>query len=268
MNRGAEMRRVFLPAPPPNQTGTRNNSFPADKHPGFRSKSNIRFKWNPEAADSVYIMMDRIMLLWRRERYAGHAHSSNKEFEELLRPHIQPLYRLAVRWCGNTDDAEDLLQAMLCKLYPMHNRIKAVDELRPWLVRVMYRQFVDGIRHKNRQPLNLSDTALSDDEGYHQKMPVAAGTPAEPPEAVFEAGMLTRRLQAALNRMPASRRALIIMHDVESYSLEEISTAMAIPVGTVKSRLHRARERLRELLLNDDGTFFPASAYTVLRTEK
>ena len=75
----------------------------------------------------------------------------------------------------------------------------------------------------------------------------------------------------AVNRavsMPASRRALIIMHDVESYSLEEISLTMDIPVGTVKSRLHRARERLRELLLNSDGTFFPASAYTVVRTEK
>lgn len=211
--------------------------------------------------------MDRMTHLWRRER-TEHTRSSNNEFEELLRPHIQPLYRLAARWCGNTDDAEDLLQAMLCKLYPMHSQIKAVDELRPWLVRVLYRQFVDGIRHKNRQPLNFSDTSLADEEDCHHKTPVAAGTPVDPPEAAFEADVLTQRLQAALNRMPASRRALIIMHDVESYSLEEISVAMDIPVGTVKSRLHRARERLRELLLNDDGTFLPASTYTVLRTEK
>lgn len=213
--------------------------------------------------------MDKITHLWkRRERYARHGHSSNYEFEDLLRPHIQPLYRLAVRWCGNTVDAEDLLQAMLCKLYPMLSQIKAVEELRPWLVRVLYRQFVDGIRHKNRQPLNLSDIALSENDDYHQTTPVAAGTPAAPPDLAFEAGVLTRHLLAALNKMPASRRALIIMHDVESYSLEEISAAMDIPVGTVKSRLHRARGRLRELLSDTDGTFCPASAYTVLRTEK
>ncbi|HEX7026112.1 MAG TPA: RNA polymerase sigma factor [Gammaproteobacteria bacterium] len=213
--------------------------------------------------------MDKITRLWRhRERYARHGYSSNHEFEELLRPHIQPLYRLAVRWCGNTIDAEDLLQAMLCKLYPMLDQIRKVDELRPWLVRVLYRQFVDGVRHKSRQPLSFSDTALSEDDDYHQKSPVAAGTPTAPPEAAFEAGVLTRHLLAALNKMPASRRALIIMHDVESYSLEEISAAMDIPVGTVKSRLHRARGRLRELLLDNDGTFCPASAYTVLRTEK
>lgn len=212
--------------------------------------------------------MDGIPYLWRHERSAGHTRPLNKEFEDLLRPHIQSLFRLAVRWCGNTHDAEDLLQAMLCKLYPMHNQIKAVDALRPWLVRVLYRQFVDGVRHKTRQPINFSDTSLSDDDDYEHKTPVAAGAPIESPEAVFEAGVLTQRLQAALDRMPVSRRVLIIMHDVESYSLEEISLAMDIPVGTVKSRLHRARERMRELLLNDDGTFSPASTYTVLRTEK
>lgn len=208
------------------------------------------------------------MHLWRQNRYAGRSPSSDTGFEELLRPHIQPLFRLAVRWCGNADDAEDLLQAMLCKLYSIRSQVQAIDELRPWLVRVLYRQFVDGIRHKNRQPLNFSDTALSGDQDYEQRTPVAAGAPVETPEAVFEAGVLTQRLQSALNMMPASRRALIIMHDVESYSLEEISLTMDIPVGTVKSRLHRARERLRELLLNSDGTFFPASAYTVVRTEK
>lgn len=208
------------------------------------------------------------MHFWRQNRHAGRSHSSGVEFEELLRPHIQPLFRLAVRWCGNTDDAEDLLQAMLCKLYPIRSQVEAIDELRPWLIRVMYRQFVDGIRHKNRQPLNFSDTALAEDQDYQHNSPVATATPIQSPEAVFEAGVLTQRLQAALNMMPASRRALIIMHDVESYSLEEIGQAMDIPVGTVKSRLHRARERLRELLLNCDGTFSPASAYIELRTEK
>lgn len=213
--------------------------------------------------------MGKIIHLWQwHNRYAGRPCSSDTEFEDYLRPHIQSLFRLSVRWCGNTDDAEDLLQALFCKLYPIRNQFKTIHELRPWLVRVLYRQFVDGVRLKNRQPLNFSDTSLSSNEDYEQQTPIASGTPIEQPETVFEAGVLTQRLQTALNQMPASRRALIIMHDVESYSLEEISLAMDIPVGTVKSRLHRTRERLRELLLNQDGTFSQAPAYTVLRTEK
>ena len=73
-------------------------------------------------------------------------------FEELIRPHVMPLYEAAYRFLGNRSDAEDLVQDLLVKLYPRTDEMGAVRELRPWLMRVLYRQFIDSVRNRSRTP--------------------------------------------------------------------------------------------------------------------
>lgn len=203
--------------------------------------------------------MRNIIQLWQMRRSDL---SDDNEFERHLRPHITPLFRLAVYWCGNNDDAEDLLQTTLCKLYTVREQLPGIQQLRPWLTRIMYHQFVDDVRRDNRKPLAFSDTPLSNDDDQEYQ-PIWTNPGAQQPEDTLEAGVLIQRLQLALNTLPPAWRALVIMHDVENYSMQEISETLDMPVGTVKSGLHRARERLRETL-SAQGTVLAADSCRVL----
>ena len=168
--------------------------------------------------------------------------SKQKQFEELLQPHLQQLYKLAYRFTGQRADAEDLVQDVVLKLYPRLQEIKKIEQLGPWLARVLYRHFVDRVRSKQRSPLHLVDKDESVLDEHKDEMP-------DPAENV-EAALLQNRLQDALNQLNEDQRALMILHDVEGYTLNEIHNMFDVSIGTLKSRLNRARSRLRELLKN------------------
>ena len=165
-------------------------------------------------------------------------------FEALLRPHVEHLYRLAWRFTGNDADAEDLVQDVLLKLYPRTAELAAVEVLRPWLARVLYRHYVDTVRERARQP---AIEAASGDEDPLAQVP----SDAEGPEAHVERMRLQARLLQALGRLNPEQRAVVALHDVEGYTLEELEEILEAPLGTLKSRLHRARAALREALARE-----------------
>lgn len=168
--------------------------------------------------------------------------SEHERFEALMQPHLQPLYKLAFRFTGQRTDAEDLVQDVVVKLYPRLQEMQKIEQLRPWLARVLYRHFVDRVRSKQRSPLHLvgdDDTVL--DEHEDETSDPAGNT---------EATLLQDRLQSALNQLNEDQHALVILHDVEGYTLNEIHIMQDVSIGTLKSRLNRARSRLRELLKN------------------
>ncbi|MFH7321574.1 RNA polymerase sigma factor [Desulfurivibrio sp. D14AmB] len=166
-------------------------------------------------------------------------------FERLLRPQIEPLYRLAWRLCVNRDDAEDLVQDLLVKLYPRLEKLAEVAELRPWLARSLRNLYVDRLRRLGRRPVEDWDVEL---EAVSDSRPSA---PMEP-EAALARQQLRNRVAQALARLNDDQRQLIIFHDMEGYTLPELELILGTPLGTLKSRLHRARARLKELLT--DGT--------------
>jgi RNA polymerase sigma-70 factor (ECF subfamily) len=168
--------------------------------------------------------------------------SEHEQFEELLQPHLHQLYKLAYRFTGQRADAEDLVQDVVVKLYPRLQEIQKIEQLGPWLARVLYRHFVDRVRSKQRSPLHLVDENGSVLDEHKDEIP-------DPAENV-EAALLQDRLQEALNQLNEDQRALMILHDVEGYTLNEIHTMHDVSIGTLKSRLNRARSRLRELLKN------------------
>ena len=161
-------------------------------------------------------------------------------FEQLLRPHLQNLYRLALRYTGNRDDAEDLVQELMLKLYPRLDELQRVDHLAPWLARVLYRLFIDEYRRRQRSPLDPVD----DEQQLYQ---THSSNEPEPPDTADS--KLTRALlESALARLGSEQRMLVLMHDVDGYSLLEISDIVDLPVGTIKSRLSRARHKLRDII--------------------
>jgi len=167
-------------------------------------------------------------------------------FETLVRPHLRPLYRIAYRLTGSREDAEDLTQELLTKLYPRRRELLDVERLRPWLTRVMFRIFIDNRRRYARSPVHLAvDNGA--DEDYATPIDNLAsdgGTPEDHTEQAIH----SKRLLSAIDRLSEDHRNVLSLHDVEGYTLEEMQLMLDCPIGTLKSRLHRARARLRELL--------------------
>lgn len=191
--------------------------------------------------------MAKILQLWQwRGRGAA-------EFERLMRPHLANLYRVAYRLTGTETDAEDLLQELMLRLHDRVVEITELDRPGPWLARVLYRLYVDEYRRSRLRPNPAAD--YRDNDGGDEQDPIteAEAGPELDPETLAERAYDSALLQRALDLLPEEQRVVILLHDVEDYRLTELSDLLEVPVGTLKSRLHRARRRLRKLLA--DGTF-------------
>lgn len=168
-------------------------------------------------------------------------------FEQLVAPHLQKLYRLAYRFTGQVADAEDLLQDVLAKLYERRDELSSIDSLGPWLSRVLYNQFIDKQRQYARKHLRLVGAPGAAD-GAPDDVLGNLESPEPGPATAAEQEIDITRLGQALAALSLEQRSVVMMHDAEGYKLSEIQRITGVPVGTLKSRLHRARARIRTLL--------------------
>ena len=189
--------------------------------------------------------MKRMAWLKRTATRIGNT-SDAAEFERLLREHVPALYRSAYRWTGAVDRAEDLVQQLLLRLYPRLAELRKLDQLRPWALRVMYRIFVDQLRRERSSPVQFGAESVTDDESPTGDE--AWLDPGPGPVELAEQEVTQERLLRAWERLGEEHRMVLSLHDIEDYTLPELAKIMDIPLGTLKSRLHRARARLRELL--------------------
>jgi len=166
---------------------------------------------------------------------------------------MERLYRLAWRLTGRKAEAEDLFQELLIRAYGKLDDLVNIDEPGSWLARVMYNLFIDEQRRFARRRMLMVEEGELPGDGL-------AGMPGkDDPARDLEQWQRFERLDAALSQLSDEHRIIVLLHDTEGYKLDEIHVLMNVPVGTVKSRLHRARARLREIL-DKDGTFFERGA--------
>lgn len=161
--------------------------------------------------------------------------AQSKRFEALLRPHVSALYTTAYRYTGCREDAEDLVQDLLVKLYPRTGELERVEELRPWLTRSLYNAFIDRTRKSKRTPAgDGSDVA-------------ELKSPVDPHGDVLQAEQ-RQALNASIAALSPEHRAVVVLHLVEGYPLVELERILSVQLGTLKSRLHRAKAHLRKTL--------------------
>ena len=169
----------------------------------------------------------------------------NLAFERLVRPHFDRLYRLAWRLTGAKPEAEDLFQELLLKASGKLDDLVEIDKPASWLCRVMYNLFIDEQRRFARRRLHTVDEGHLAGDGL-EGMPGV-----EDPVRDNERLEQLNRLDSALAQLSDEHRIVVLLHDTEGYKLTEIQELTGSPVGTVKSRLHRARARLRDILVAD-----------------
>lgn len=172
--------------------------------------------------------------------------SKAKRFEACVQPHLKGMYAFAFRLTGQRHDAEDLVQDVLVKLYPRLEELESVEQLRPWLNRVLYRQFVDQTRKKGRQG-EVSIGALVDVMEQDAFLDSFGADTADAFERISKE-QLSTTVGQLLAQLTPDQRTLLLLHDVDGWRQEDIAAVLEVPVGTIKSRLHRCRAKLREML--------------------
>lgn len=183
--------------------------------------------------------------------------SRARQFEDCVRPHLVGMYRFAYRLTGQREDAEDLVQDVLTKLFPRAEELFAVDRPGAWLNRVLYRRFIDLTRKQGRQADRPASGFMSD-EASHDFLDslVDAGTE---PDRLLGQGQFQNSVSAALDSLSPDQRTLLLLHDVDGWRQEDIAQVLDIAVGTVKSRLHRCRTSLRNNLGAELEPFLPGA---------
>ncbi len=161
-------------------------------------------------------------------------------FNELVVEHESQVYNLCYRILGGAQSAEDAAQEAFISAWRNIESFRG-ESFKPWLLRIAANQCRDELRRRVRRPASSLDSALE------------AGVPEPPaadpsPEAMALNAELSRSLQTALDLLPEDQRTAVVLCDVEGLDYSEIAVAMNTSLGTVKSRISRARLKLRELM--------------------
>ncbi len=158
--------------------------------------------------------------------------------EDVLREYATSLYRTALRITGNTPDAEDLVQETFAKALAASSRFRPGTNLNAWLRRIMMNTFISGYRKRRAEPLFVTGDATSS----HL---LGAKSHDGSAEDQVMSRLLDAALAAAVRALPYRHRIVVYLADLEGLGYEQISALTGIPLGSVKSCLHRARYRLR-----------------------
>lgn len=176
------------------------------------------------------------------------------DFETLMRAHGPMIYTLAMRLTGNSVDAQDLAQTTFVKAYKSAAQFREESEVGTWFYRICVNEWKNRVRYEKRRFFKFHFPWFSpkgDEEverELERELEHEVAAPEPPAGASLEGMERKAAIQEALSRLGPAERAILVMRDVDDKAYEEISHCLNIPMGTVKSRLARAREHLRVIL--------------------
>jgi RNA polymerase sigma-70 factor (ECF subfamily) len=170
-------------------------------------------------------------------------------FEALVRQHQDRIYAFCARMLGEAEEASDVAQEVFLAVHRHLDGFRADATLTTWLYRIARNQCLNRLQYLQRRGRGRKDEY---GEGNERAITESQGGAPRPDEALASR-QEQARVQRAIGRLDPDQRALVVLRDLEGLSYEAIAEVAELPLGTVKSRLHRARERLAALLGELDG---------------
>ncbi len=171
----------------------------------------------------------------------------SRAFEILMEKHESKMYAVALRMCKNREDAQDCLQDAMLRIYKALPSFKGQSSFSTWAYRITMNTCLDDLRRKKVRQAKSLDQML--EVGW---APVDDSNTAE---RHLENSELKRNLSRAIQTLPEEMRAAVVLRDIQGFSYEEIANMLSTNVGTVKSRISRGREKLREILSRNQELF-------------
>ena len=168
-------------------------------------------------------------------------------FNHLMAQHERRMYAVALRMCGNREDAQDCLQEAMLRVYRAIGGFKGQSSFSTWVYRITMNTCLDELRRKkNRQNTSL-DNLL--DMGW------SPADESNAPEKQAMRSELRRNLNRAIQELPEEMRSAIVLRDIRGFAYEEIADMLNVNIGTIKSRISRGREKLREKIMTNAELF-------------
>ncbi len=162
------------------------------------------------------------------------------EFEKEAVPHLDAVYNFALRMTGDEDDADDLVQETYLKAFRFFDKFEKGTNCKAWLFRILKNSFINDYRKTTKEPNKVD---YDDIQNFYENIKADEVETQHYEEDAF-ANLLDDDVSKAISELPEDFRTVVILSDIEGFTYEEIADFVDIPVGTVRSRLHRARKML------------------------
>jgi len=173
------------------------------------------------------------------------AKEMRKLFEQEALPHLDAVYTMAVRLVRDPHEASDLLQETMLRAYRFFHQFTPGTNCRAWLIAILFNNLRTGYRRTSRE----QPAASSDDFDHWVEAQSLRGDQGQSdPESLVATARMDPAIDAALRSLPEEFRTTMLLVDVEELNYQEVSEVLDVPIGTVKSRVSRARATLREAL--------------------
>jgi len=165
-------------------------------------------------------------------------------FQNEFMPQVNALFNFAMHLAGNEDDANDLVQETYMNAYQSIASYKEGSNPKAWLFRILKNNFINEYRKKSRRPKSVDYTSesMTEEEMYSNH-----NSYLDMSQDMFQ-NMMGDEVTIAINALPVDLKTVILLRDIEGFSYDEIAKIVNVPVGTIRSRLHRARNVLKSKL--------------------
>lgn len=168
-----------------------------------------------------------------------------QDFEDEMLPHLDAIYNFALRLTTDPNDAEDLVQDTIVKAFRFFNSYEKGTNAKAWLFRILKNSYINNYRKKSKQPHQVDYDEIST---FYETVRSEQSNTTDM-EDIMYGQLLDDDVTRALERIPEDFRTVVLLCDVEGFTYEEIANMLDVPIGTIRSRLHRGRNLLRAQLV-------------------
>ena len=167
-----------------------------------------------------------------------------EDFEEEIVPHLDAMYNFALRLTSDPSDAEDLVQDTIDKAFRFFSSYEKVTNAKAWLFRILKNSYINNYRKQSKQPNQVDYDEVSE---FYETIRADRTDTSDLEDKMFRE-LVDDDISQALEELPEDFRTVVLLCDVEGFTYEEIANMLDVPIGTIRSRLHRGRNLLKAQL--------------------
>ena len=169
-----------------------------------------------------------------------------EDFNEEIIPHLDALYNFGLRLTSDPNDAEDLVQDTIVKAYRFFSSYEKGTNAKAWLFRILKNSYINNYRKRSKKPQEVDYDEVAT---FYETIRAERTETSDLEDKMFRE-LIDDELSQALDNIPEDFRTVVLLCDVEDFTYEEIANMLDVPIGTIRSRLHRGRNLLKAELMD------------------